>query len=255
VTLADYQRRNDQCAGCHKDPHASQFDEHYPTCTSCHTVERFTPSTLGPSAHPKSYPLLGGHLAVGCNECHKIDERSGIRRFKGTATACKDCHSHPHGRQFDEQMATSDCIACHRSDFSMFKIDVYRHENMRSFFLGKGHAPVDCRQCHERFADSDGTIVYTTTPTECSACHIDVHRGQFSKNKQVVCGECHSNYDRWTADQFNHDRDSTFILDKAHAKVECAACHPSVAQPDGQPVVQYKPLSSKCEDCHGFQKR
>ncbi len=251
----DYNRRAEQCSGCHKDPHAGQFKETYPACAQCHIVERFKPSTLGPSGHPKTYPLQGGHMAVACNQCHQVPEGSEVRQFKDTAKACRDCHTNPHGNQFDQEIAKSDCTACHAPDFSTFRIREYKHQQMRPFFLGKGHAKAACSQCHAAPATGEGILQYRKAPTTCASCHADIHRGQFRGLGTTDCERCHGSVDRWTAERFDHEKDSRFALGKAHAKVDCKACHQAVAQMDGQSVVQYRPLTTKCEDCHGFQKK
>ncbi len=250
-----YNRQADQCSSCHKDPHDGQFKEHYPSCAQCHTVDRFMPSTLGPADHPERYPLKNGHVAAACNQCHKIEAGSDVRRFKGTASSCKECHANPHGSQFDKELAQNDCTACHAPDFSTFKIKQYKHENMRAFFQGKGHAKAACIQCHAEPASDQEILQYRGTPTTCASCHTDIHRGQFLQLGQTQCERCHGSFDQWKADRFEHDRDSKFLLDKAHVKVECASCHLPVMQPDGQSVVQYRPLTTRCEDCHGFQKQ
>ncbi len=250
-----YNRRTDQCKSCHKDPHNGQFDGRYTSCAQCHTVERFMPSTLGPKEHPQSYPLLGTHQAVACVQCHKIDAGTEVRRFKETPTACKACHSDPHGNQFGKEIAKSDCTACHQTDFTTFKIRTYTHKNTRPFFLGKGHAKASCSQCHAGPADEQGIVQYVSTPTACASCHQDIHRGQFRGNSQTQCERCHVSTAQWSADRFSHDRDSKFELGAAHAKVDCKACHLPAPQKDGQSVVQYRPLTTRCEDCHGFQKK
>lgn len=253
---AQYHRRAAQCQGCHQDPHDRQFTQKYPSCTTCHIVDHFRPSTLGPEEHAEVYPLLNGHLAVACNRCHQMDAASDVRQFNGTTTACKVCHSNPHGDQFDEEIRATDCTACHASDFSSFKIRDYTHQNQRAFFLGKGHARANCTQCHPGPATPTDIVFYRQTSTECASCHSDIHRGQFQRpeERRTQCSRCHDSVDEWSADSFVHDRDSGFVLDAAHAKVACDACHKAVPQPDGQPVVQYRPITKRCEDCHGFRK-
>jgi len=89
----------------------------------------------------------------------------------------------------------------------------------------------------------------------CEACHSDVHCGQFQRNEKQDCQRCHGSTENWTADRFDHNREARFKLEGVHANLACSACHPSVRQPDGQGVVQYKPLGIRCEDCHGFTSK
>jgi len=250
-----YTRKADQCSGCHKDPHDGQFKARYPSCAQCHTVDRFMPSNIGPGQHPASYPLLGAHRAIACIQCHTIDPQTDVRQFKNTPVSCKVCHADPHDRQFEKEILENDCTACHRSDFSTFKIESYVHQNMRAFFKGKGHANSGCVQCHAAAQGEQQIVQYRSTPTDCAACHQDLHRGQFSQNGQTQCERCHASTAQWTADQFSHERDSTFTLGTAHSKLDCKACHFPAPQRDGTTIVQYRPLTSKCEDCHGFQTK
>ncbi len=248
-----YMRFPDQCRACHADPHGGQFVEKHPACLECHRRDSFVPSAIGPGQHSKTYPLQGAHQAVACVQCHTVDPASAVRTFATTSTACKDCHKDPHKGQFDKTLAGGDCTACHLPDASTFRIPVYQHRGQNAFFLGNGHRQAACQKCH--VAESgDGVVMYGSAPTDCAACHTDVHRGQFGMAGQTGCFRCHGSTATWTAEKFVHDRDARFVLAGSHAKVACAACHLPVQQPDGKPVVQYRPLTTRCEDCHGFIK-
>jgi len=49
---------------------------------------------------------------------------------------------------------------------------------------------------------------------------------------------------------FDHDRQSRYKLDTAHKEVACRECHPLVSLRDGRRLTQYKPIGTKCTDCH-----
>jgi len=208
----DYLRRPNQCQGCHTDPHAGRFIEKHSACNDCHRQDGFIPSLIGLGEHSQVYPLTGAHQAVACSQCHKLDA-SKVRQFTSTPTACKDCHADPHEGKFKDS-----CTACHLPDSSTFKIKNYPHQSRLT----------------------------------CSICHSDVHRGQFLRGGTTDCERCHGSTERWSAENFVHDRDARFVLAGTHAKVACAGCHSPAPQPDGKPVVQYQPLTTRCEDCHGF---
>jgi RecJ-like exonuclease len=76
--------------------------------------------------------------------------------------------------------------------------------------------------------------------TECQACHGDPHEGQLV---QAGCQSCHS-VQGWARVTFDHNRQSRFKLEGAHARLPCAACH-------GKTIVRFKPLPIACEGCHG----
>lgn len=85
-----------ECAACHTDPHAAQFEVAGTTsCSTCHqSTDHF--STLAFDHDKQSrFPLEGAHREVGCAECHEpelIDGQSVIR-YKPLGTDCTDCHT------------------------------------------------------------------------------------------------------------------------------------------------------------------
>jgi hypothetical protein len=108
------------CAACHADPHQGRFASggeraKAEGCRACHGTRAFRPSTAGVTAHAAfGFPLEGAHRATACSACHKeLGEAPPARsslRLAGTRFAdlqfaakgeCADCHTSPHGRQFD----------------------------------------------------------------------------------------------------------------------------------------------------------
>jgi len=66
---------------------------------------------------------------------------------------------------------------------------------------------------------------------------------------------CHGTDVFRPATHFDHNRDATFALKGAHENVPCDRCHISTRRPDGTTVVIYRPVSGKCEACHGEKVR
>ena len=81
------------CAGCHGSKHGGLTD-----CTSCHTVETFSPAK--DIDHPGSTPLGGEHRSRACSLCHEGNN------FTSAPRACVECHTAPHVRP-------TDCLRCH----------------------------------------------------------------------------------------------------------------------------------------------
>jgi len=247
-----------QCDACHADPHKGQFLARHAQCTDCHEEERFVPARYGITTHAAIYPLTGAHAAVPCIHCHVLDQGSSVRLFASTPRECKQCHADSHGGQFQREMARGDCTVCHRQDAATFDIRPYDHARQAGYSLTGAHKKAQCADCHwEPRGDTPyGSLrrarVYRGTPVACDACHADVHRGQFKQNGKQDCQRCHSSTENWTVDRFDHSRDARFRLEGAHATLACSSCHPSVRQPDGQNVVQYRPLGTRCRDCHGL---
>ena len=247
-----------QCDTCHADPHSGQFAARHAQCTDCHEQDWFVPARYDTERHAAAYSLTGAHAAVPCIRCHRLVQNTSIRRFVSTPRECKLCHADDHAGQFEREMAKGDCTACHRPDAATFRIRPYDHARQAGYPLTGAHQKADCVDCHrQQRPDPSGysfrmARVYRGTPTACDACHRDVHRGQFQQNEKQDCQRCHSSAESWTADRFDHNRDARFKLEGVHANLVCSACHPAVPQPDGQSVVQYRPLRTRCEDCHGF---
>lgn len=247
-----YLRQPESCQGCHKDIHEGQFAGRYIGCQDCHTPLEFKPHRFSLVQHAKKYPLQGAHGAVPCQACHRKPADSDVTQFAGTTTACKQCHTDPHGSQFVAELAQNDCTVCHTAGTATFAIRPYDHARLAKYPLSGGHARAECQQCH-RPAD-DGVVRYRGISTDCASCHQDVHRGQFmAGNGTTQCQSCHTSTDSWRAMGFDHNSQSGFALDGVHAKVACAKCHPTVAVAENKTVVQYKPLGKQCKDCHGLK--
>ncbi|HEX5137674.1 MAG TPA: cytochrome c3 family protein [Planctomycetota bacterium] len=221
------------CAGCHEDPHRAQFGK--TSCDACHTTRAFRPSAFGLERHT-SFALSGAHGAVACDACHAGG------RFRGAPRACAGCHEDPHGAQFGK----GECSTCHAADASTFRIRPFDHAKRANYPLEGAHADAACARCH---VEKKGVRVYRGVARECTACHTDVHRGQF---KDTSCDRCHTSREEWKAKGFDHGK-SKFPLDKAHAPVACDRCHFAVRQPDGGMAVQYRPLSTECQSCHAVK--
>jgi hypothetical protein len=134
---------------------------------------------------------------------------------------------------------------CHAPGSSTFSIRPFDHDARTGYALAGKHAGARCNDCH-RPTQARAARIYRGTSTRCDACHTDQHRGQFSGRD---CSACHTSNDRWALSAFDHAR-TRFPLDGRHARVACARCHVPVKQRDGSLVVQYRPLGTRCEDCH-----
>ncbi|HYC60056.1 MAG TPA: hypothetical protein VEK79_10885 [Thermoanaerobaculia bacterium] len=145
--------RFDQCAGCHRDPHAGQLKG---DCATCHTIERFLPSTFGVEEHQRTkFPLAGAHLAVPCNSCHAKKEK--VTQFRVASSKCTACHRDPHR---GETARFGACTSCHRIEsWSRIAFDHAR----TGFPLEGAHARVRCAACHAKG--------FKGLPRACAACH------------------------------------------------------------------------------------
>jgi len=97
--------------------------------------------------------------------------------------------------------------------------------------------------------DAKGRTLRLASGTSCQSCHSDPHAGQFGPTQAVNCASCHREAGTFKNLLFDH-KNSRFPLDEVHSKVACAKCHVPVPVGDGIKAIRYKPLGTKCGDCH-----
>ena len=262
-----------RCTDCHADAHLGQLAQRADQgrCESCHDVSGFAPAAFPLEAHQKTrYPLEGAHLAVACDACHRRVAPQILRALPGlrlalagergarptlqlrfAATRCADCHRDAHAGELDRHVRAGGCESCHRVE--AWRQVTFDHQQTR-FALAGGHAKRACSACHK--PTEPGTPRQRTrlagTPLACEACHHDPHHGQFARQGSAACESCH-NKDDVKAARFDHNRDSAYPLDGAHARVACSACHRRETS-NGVSFVRYKPLGRACKDCHAVSR-
>ena len=235
-----YKVASGQCIDCHRDPHQGQFVQN--RCEDCHTVEQFRPAKFTLARHNQTrFPLLGGHVAVPCGECHT---QSAQYRF--TDLSCAGCHFDPHLGQFQ----STGCDSCHNVQLWR-DVTKFDHSKTRYTLTG-AHRAAACEKCHRVTPLSTGLkrVVFREMPMKCSGCHEDIHGGQFfTATARPECGVCHSTT-LWKATNFDHAR-TGFPLIGAHVPVPCGDCHKNKREVSGRMVLFYKPTPKECSSCHG----
>lgn len=250
------------CRDCHQDAHAGQFAKRTDQgrCESCHAVEGFVPARFTLAEHQKTaFPLAGAHFAVACSACHTRQSAgpfAGKLLFVFPNQRCQACHQEPHLGQFKARVAKGGCEVCHRNEaWSQTKFD----HNAARFALVGAHAKIACSKCHPRESvaatirgqkQNASFVRYQPLSFRCVACHHDAHHGQFGNKERVRCEKCHR-ATAWPELLFEHNRDSAFKLEGAHAKAPCEKCHVAMKTKDQAFVVVYKPLKKECAACHG----
>jgi hypothetical protein len=235
-----------RCTDCHADHHQGEFTARYgKDCARCHTVDGYTPSTFTLDQHASSrFPLKGSHAAVPCARCHA--QSSGERSlFRFASLKCESCHKDPHNGQFRKIMGDAGCVKCHSTD--EWKSTTFDHAQTAFSLAGK-HATISCSSCHQP-QGKNGVVQYKGLASSCDKCHAEPHARQFATNGSTNCTLCHS-AEGWKLLLFDHTKQSAFALTGAHLKVACQSCHKEEKR-EGQAVVRFKPLSSRCESCHG----
>jgi len=246
------------CADCHKpDPHGGQFTQRADKgkCESCHTVQGWNPSTFSVADHTRTgFPLVFPHAAVKCAQCHV--PAGTATKFKIKFAQCVDCHADEHQGQFAAAPWRNRCDQCHNG--ATFKTSSYAlaaHKQSK-FPLTGGHAAVPCIECHKAMPGTK-LIPYHFSELNCTTCHEDIHKGQFSRRmavrdsqgKPLGCEACHSTKDWKDMSRFDHAQTS-FPLLASHRTVACLDCHKS---PNMEPTMRHVDFSKapvRCGDCH-----
>ncbi|HVS18936.1 MAG TPA: hypothetical protein VMT18_10080, partial [Planctomycetota bacterium] len=264
------------CATCHADVHRGAFGEN--DCAACHTPHGFADLELRASfAHGArtGFGLAGAHARLDCRACHGpgvvAPANSGARlaharafgfaseHARGDPATCAGCHADPHSSLFAERAALdpddvrASCSACHTAEaFAGTAAAGFDHGRWGGFVLDGAHARLECAACH---APGEGALpgmgaLGAAAGRDCVACHDDPHAGQFARAGRSECARCHDTSAGFAARRFEHDRDSRFALDERHAELACSACHVPWPVAGRGEVVRYKPLGTRCIDCH-----
>jgi len=230
------------CAACHADPHKGEFKQ---DCSSCHSTATWKKSPFEAKFdHAKTdYPLAGKHIEVACTACHANgDFRSPIAH-----AACTDCHrTDPHGGQFAARADKGRCEACH-SVMGWKPSAFTAAEHARTGFpLVRPHERVECAKCH---IPAGAQTKFKIPFAACTACHRDVHQGQFAAAPWMNrCEKCHNGVTFQTANYTlaMHQKQS-FPLTGAHVAVACDRCHKPIA---GSDVARFHFAALACTSCH-----
>mgnify|MGYP001206752264 CR=1 FL=1 len=279
------------CSDCHVSPHTEPFVAaaavlaNVPegeTCAACHSeghgAFRGHPAASPPALHAASgFALEAPHNALACEACHLGIEGDVIggdviegdvvgdgARFAlhfpaREADDCQACHGDPHAGQFAARpLGEMGCLACHARE--VFEPSTFGPaEHARSDFpLVASHEAVACARCHPSTGTGEPTQ-FEGTPGTCAGCHADAHRGAFDEfDNPEGCARCHqptlfAEVERAT---FDHGGWAGFVLDGAHARAECEACHPRSAEADerartfGFSAAVFGEPVERCATCH-----
>ncbi len=169
------------CASCHEDYHAGQFAEKVSKegCQSCHVENSWHQMEFDHAA--TAFPLIGKHVAVPCEKCHKqgrVDGKTTIL-YRIEDRSCRSCHRDYHQGQFADATGLTACGKCH-TPFG-WKQSTFDHNTMSRFRLTGAHVRVKCEKCHDKTVLSPGkgpTIKFKPLDTACSSCHKEFKRDE-----------------------------------------------------------------------------
>jgi len=208
------------CHGCHatEDSHATRLGAE---CGKCHDARAWQPSKFDHDRDTK-FALAGKHNKADCHACH-----SAVVGKQKLGVACNSCHraQDVHGGKLG-----ANCEQCHQPEG--WRVDIAFDHDLSSFPLVGLHVAVPCAQCHNNRA-------YQGAPRDCNGCHArdDIHKGGLG----AQCKDCHTP-NGWGIWEFDHAKNTDFVLSGAHGKVACAGCHRQAAH-----AVK---LATECASCH-----
>ncbi len=278
------------CASCHEDVHEGAYRS---SCIDCHNQHSFEDQHL--TGHHSFLDLVGGHAGLTCAECHAEDSTHSLAALRGPASerptdrSCSSCHDVPHSESFVLNAAAASgvaqaatrtgiaanqlCAHCHTPGHTSFADDA---EEMSAalhaasgFPLAHPHDAQACADCHtpgleyaERYPGRDADT--------CSACHDDVHMGQFEgqsfpaaeiqRHGELIaflggsvdergCLVCHERT-HFAPHTFGVEAHAgtDLPLEGAHLESECVDCHQPLDALEG--ATQFHGLEHRCEACH-----
>ena len=255
----------DACARCHDSPHQKPFLNITVTagkgskegCAECHVDEHtsFRGAEVTAQQHSATgFALALPHDKVECSKCHTGDTFAA--RYPGRVQKdCRACHADTHKGQFDHEQRYSQCTACHATTaFHPTAFDAAMHAKTK-FPLTGAHDAVACARCHDDVKED--VRAFHGTTQKCGDCHEDVHKGAFDvagKPAEVRgktgCARCHDTaaFQPIRAENFDHALWTGYRLDGAHAKADCAKCHPQTTDAGHKRLG--KAIGKRCADCH-----
>lgn len=277
------------CTRCHADAHEGFFepwarrlaqagDALEPDsggavqCTRCHLPTTFDDVPEGTFEHGAwtGFELAGAHAQSDCESCHaRAPEPDAFGRtfgrveeHFGRVEGCETCHESPHGARFDARDlpalvdGRAGCARCHVETSFRTLDHGFDHALWTGYPLEGAHGEVACAACHPTLLhpDDEGRTWRPARGSACVDCHADPHAGQFEERGATDCARCHESTASFAELVFDHDRDSRFPLEEAHALLECGACHKPWTAGEVE-VVRFKPLGIDCVDCHGETRR
>lgn len=154
---------------------------------------------------------------------------SGVGRAQDAPSA-----TNPHGTL----RSSLDCSDCHTSaGWKPMRADAnFEHSRDTRFALTGRHLIASCTRCHLdlRFDEPK------SSESECSSCHVDVHRGNLAGD----CVRCHNTSDFRDVEATSLHQRTGFPLIGAHVTAPCESCHKT------ERSGAYAAIPRECLACH-----
>ncbi|MBK7876028.1 MAG: hypothetical protein IPJ77_09790 [Planctomycetes bacterium] len=249
------------CATCHEDVHKGAFQV---ACASCHGQSGW--KTLHSEGHERYLPLVGGHAALDCRACHAAESVHSLEALaksdlEPVVRTCEQCHASPHQPAFATGAAAmvgmereQGCVTCHAAEHTSFRekglVVTPEQHALAGYPLVAPHDAVECAKCHDPQFAEFGARYPGRGAEQCSACHEDVHEGQFATGAFAgrECTACHDrlHFEPHAFTVETHAR-TALPLDGKHLELKCEDCH---AKENEETPRTFHGTGSTCETCH-----
>jgi hypothetical protein len=244
------------CVSCHKKHDIHFFKDEFAKkdCDQCHGLQSWKTDIKFDHKVDAKYELLGKHKELKCAKCHTPTKDRVIYKWSNlTKDKCLACHADFHKNNLSQKFKGKDCSTCHTN--LAWKIEKFEH-SVTGYKLKGKHAVTKCFDCHKQEAEVlNKNFRWAGLKTQCLSCHKDFHEyGKHQSSRFPApnkCENCHNDTNWKQIVDFQHNRDTRFLITGKHSIVQCNKCHirPKVEVPPR--MYFWKELDTKtCENCH-----
>ena len=221
------QKTPTRCRDCHAkdDVHKrSQGDK----CEACHSEKSWKTARFDHNRET-DFVLRDKHASAKCESCHKPSNEK-----EKLPSRCNACHAEDDQKKGHKGRYGEKCGSCHNE--KAFKPSTFLHDRDTRYLLRGRHKQAKCDSCHK------GPSIHDKLETRCYSCHQrdDLEKGHQGRYGEK-CETCHVEQDFKTVN-FDHDRDTSYLLTGKHRKAKCDNCH---TVPLGSPK-----FDKRCHTCH-----
>jgi hypothetical protein len=253
-----YFGKGSSCVSCHAKNDIHHFTGTYAKkdCNACHNLQGWKTDISFDHNRDTRYKLEGHHAEIKCLDCHTTDKAHRVFKYQWPhleQQKCLSCHEDTHKNNLSSKFRGGQCLTCHTQE--TWKLEHFDHAVTKYPLRGK-HAGLECTECHKQKASilkepTHKFYKWAGLKNQCLTCHKDVHHfGAFKSGRLKNpnnCLTCHTEQMWKPAHDFDHNKDTSFVIDGAHTELKCEECHVNKKNA----IYKFPTLATKtCETCH-----